>query len=491
MGCASSKKKVEVSNAKKKQSAESVNISAAAFLTKTKGKLSNNYTIIKKLGSGAFADVQLCLYKPLNQQRAVKMIHKAGLHQQQMDQEYMLKEISILTSLDHPNILKCYEIFEDNWKFYVAMDFCAGGELFDKIIQLKKFSEVQAAEIIFQILSALAYCHSKGVTHRDLKPENILLEDKNEGLSIKVADFGSSSFIDSKKKLSGCFGSAYYVAPEVLMGQYNEKCDIWSVGVIMYILLTGKPPYKGSDERIIMDQVKTTPLQVEGSQFLNLSRDSINLLQSLLVVDYSSRISAKDALQHRWIQTYRERQECPDLTTALADLSHFSSSAKLKNAVHLFLASQTISHEEMKVLKQEFINLDKNGDGKISKSELIEQYRKTMDKDEANEVVAKIMKEVDSNHSGDIDYTEFIAACMNASNYNSRSTLEAAFAMFDKDGSGDITIEEIKAVLGGGQLLDKAVWAEIMSEVDQNGDGVIDLKEFIVLMTKKFTIRQE
>jgi calcium-dependent protein kinase len=486
MGCVSSKKKVDIEG-KKKGGKDVVNISASAFLSKTKGKLSNNYTIIKKLGSGAFADVQLCLFKPLNQQRAVKMIHKAGLHQQQMDQDYMLKEISILTSLDHPNILKCYEIFEDNWKFYVAMDYCAGGELFDKIIQMKKFNELQAAEIIFQVLSAIAYCHSKGVTHRDLKPENILLEDKEGGLSLKVADFGSSSFIDSKRKLSGCFGSAYYVAPEVLQGQYNEKCDIWSVGVIMYILLTGKPPYKGSDERVIMDQVKNTPLQVEGGQFNFLSRDSINLLQSLLIVDPSSRISARDALNHPWIQSFRQRKECPDLSNALQELSTFSSSVKLKNAVHLFLASQAISHEELKVLKEEFINLDKNGDGKISKSELIEQYRKTMDKDEANEIVTKIMKEVDSNHSGDIDYTEFLAACMNTSNFNSRTSLETAFQMFDKDGSGDITIDEIRAVLGSKQILDTSVWNEILAEVDQNGDGVIDLKEFIVLMTRKFT----
>lgn len=485
MGCVSSKKKVQSNG--KRGSIESVNISAAAFLNKTKGRLSSNYTIIKKLGSGAFADVQLCLYKPLNQQRAVKMIHKAGLHQQQMDQEYMLKEISILTSLDHPNILKCYEIFEDNWKFYIAMDFCAGGELFDKIIQMKKFNEVQAAEIIFQVLSAIAYCHSKGVTHRDLKPENILLEDTEGSLSLKVADFGSSAFVDSKRKLSGCFGSAYYVAPEVLMGQYNEKCDIWSVGVIMYILLTGKPPYKGSDERVIMDQVKNTPLQVEGSQFRHLSQDSISLLQSLLIVDPTSRISAKDALNHPWIQTFRKRQGCPDLSNALTELSTFTSSVKLKNAVHLFLASHAISHEELKVLKQEFINIDKNGDGKISKSELIEQYRKTMDKDEANETVEKILKEVDTNHSGDIDYTEFLAACMNISKYSSTSTLEAAFGMFDKDGSGDITIDEIRAVLGNGQILDNQVWDEILKEVDQNGDGVIDLKEFIVLMTKKFS----
>lgn len=484
MGCVSSKKVTEVNKTPRK-SENNISITPATFLTKTKGKLSNNYTVVKKLGSGAFADVQLCIYKPLNQQRAVKVIHKAGLHHQQMDQDYMLKEISILTALDHPNILKCYEIFEDNWKFYVAMDFCAGGELFDKIIELKKFSEIQAAEIMSQLLSAIAYCHNKHVIHRDLKPENILLEEKQDSLSIKVADFGSSCFLDSKKKLSGCFGSAYYVAPEVLVGEYNEKCDIWSAGVIMFILLTGKPPYNGRDEKAILDQVKNTPLQIEKRDWPNLSPEAIDLMQSLLVVSPKDRITAKDALNHQWIKTYRERTDCLDLKASLSDLKTFTCSSKLKNAVHMFLATQAIANEELKVLKQDFINLDKNGDGKVSRNELMEQYAKTMDEEEAKATVEKIMNEVDTNRSGDIDYTEFLTACMNYNSVNSRSNLETAFRLFDKDGSGDITVEEIRTVLGSGQFLDMRVWDEIIREVDQNGDGVIDLKEFLVLMTRK------
>lgn len=485
MGCVGSKKSISVHKTSKK-SIQEINITPAAFLTKTKGKLSNNYTIVKKLGSGAFADVQLCIYKPLNQQRAVKIIHKAGLHHQQMDEEYMLKEISILTALDHPNILKCYEIFEDSWKFYVSMDFCAGGELFDKIIEMKKFSEVQAAEILCQLLSSIAYCHEKNVIHRDLKPENILLEEKQGNLSIKVADFGSSCFLDPKRKLSGCFGSAYYVAPEVLIGEYNEKCDIWSVGVIMFILLTGKPPYNGRDEKVILEQVKSTPLQIDRRDWPNLSSEAIDLLQHLLIVVPKDRISAKDALDHQWIKNFREGRECVDLKESLGELKAFTSSAKLKNAVHMFLATQAINNEELKVLKRDFINLDKNGDGKINSSELLAQYIKTMDEEEAKAAVEKIMQEVDANHSGDIDYTEFLTVCMNQNNVNSRTNLEAAFRLFDKDGSGDITVDEIKTILGSGQALDMQIWNDIIREVDQNGDGVIDLKEFLVLMTKNF-----
>ena len=152
----------------------------------------------------------------------------------------------------------------------------------------------------------------------------------------------------------------------------------------------------------------------------------------------------------------------------------------------MFLAAQAISHEEEKVLKQKFIQLDKNGDGRITRNELMEEYIKTMDEGEARKTVEKVMNQVDINKSGDIDYTEFLAACANDSNYNSKSNLEAAFSLFDKDGSGDITVDEIKAILGTGKAINNNTWDAIIQEVDQNGDGVIDLKEFIILMRNKF-----
>ena len=252
----------------------------------------------------------------------------------------------------------------------------------------------------------------------------------------------------------------------------------------MFILLTGKPPYNGRDERIILDQVKNSPLQISSADWPNISVDAINLLQNLLIVDYKDRISAKHALEHRWIHTYRDGRECPNLSGTLDGLSAFTSSTKLKDAVHVYLATQAINHEETKVLKENFVQIDKNGDGKISKSELMDEYIKTMDEEEARKTVEKIMTEVDTDRSGDIDYTEFLAACMNYSNYNSKGTLEAAFKMFDKDGSGFITVDEIKAILGNGMILDQSIWTTIINEADQNGDGSIDLKEFITLMTK-------
>lgn len=168
----------------------------------------------------------------------------------------------------------------------------------------------------------------------------------------------------------------------------------------------------------------------------------------------------------------------------LDDLKAFNSSSKLKDAVHIFLATQIITHEETKQLKENFISLDKNGDGKISRAELYTQYRRTLSEEEAKETVDKIMQQVDNDKSGNIDYSEFLKACSNYNKLVSRENLETAFQLFDKDGSGDITIEELRDVLGKELVMQDDYWRQIVVEVDQNGDGVIDLKEFISLMTR-------
>ena len=203
-----------------------ISITPGTFLRMSHLNNYSDYTEIRKLGAGAFAEVMLCLHKPTNTYRAVKLIHKSGVSRFQKDPVFMLKEIQVLKNLDHPNILKCFEIFEDPLKFYVATEYCPAGDLFGEIIKLKKFTEAQASNIMYQLLSALIYCHEKCIIHRDIKPENILLMENGEELSVKVADFGSSCILDPDCKIGGCFGSAYYLAPEVFTNQYNEKCDI-------------------------------------------------------------------------------------------------------------------------------------------------------------------------------------------------------------------------------------------------------------------------
>lgn len=164
----------------------------------------------------------------------------------------LLNEIEILKQLDHPNILKLFEFFQDQKRFFLVTEFCNGGELFDKIAEEQYFSETDAAKIIKQILSAVNYCHQRSIVHRDLKPENILLNRDLNDPKITIIDFGTSGVFDPDQKMQQKYGTPYYIAPEVLGNSYDEKCDLWSIGVILYILLCGYPPFNGAnDEQII------------------------------------------------------------------------------------------------------------------------------------------------------------------------------------------------------------------------------------------------
>jgi len=215
-------------------------------------KLTEYYHIdenTKVLGQGSFGLVQQCVHKATGEKRAVKRLDK-----EKMSANSRIRlnyEIDILKNLDHPNILRLYEVFETKKYIYLVTEYCQGGELFDEIINRGKFNERDAAVVIKQLLSAISYCHSKKVCHRDLKPENILIDNK-ETLSIKLIDFGTSQRFEDEENMELVLGTAYYIAPEVLKGHYDEKCDIWSIGVILYILLSGEPPFPGSDDKEIL-----------------------------------------------------------------------------------------------------------------------------------------------------------------------------------------------------------------------------------------------
>lgn len=174
---------------------------------------------------------------------------KSGFHNEE-ERERFISEIKLLKQMDHPNILKLYEVFQDEARFYVVTQLCEGGELFDEIVKRKSFSEKDAAQIMLQILSAIVYCHSNHICHRDLKPENILMEN---GEQVKVIDFGTAANFNPEQGMNTMLGTPYYMAPEIFnQSTYNEKCDVWSLGVIMYVMLTGRPPFFGdSDAEVI------------------------------------------------------------------------------------------------------------------------------------------------------------------------------------------------------------------------------------------------
>merc|ERR1719313_1083630 len=227
----------------------------AFFMASQTGRIDENYKMDKKeLGRGTYGSVSKGKNKVTGIVRAVKAINKKSLP----DPARFAQEIEVMRALDHPNIVKLYETYEDARNVYLVMELCTGGELFDRIIEANYFSERVAAFLIRQVLSAVFYMHTQSIAHRDLKPENFLLgnEKSVEEAPLKIIDFGLSKRFEAGSPMTTKACTPYYVAPEVLDGSYNEKCDVWSLGAIMYILLCGAPPFFGDSDPEVLRKVK-------------------------------------------------------------------------------------------------------------------------------------------------------------------------------------------------------------------------------------------
>jgi len=430
------------------------------------------------LGTGTYGAVFKATHKITKETRAVKAIAKAKVK----NPESFKNEISIMKKLDHPNIIKLYEIFEDTRYIYLVMELCTGGELFDRISTKGHFTEAEAADVFGQIMHALVYCHSFNICHRDLKPENFLYLNTNEDSPLKIIDFGLSKVYQANTAMTTRAGTPYYIAPEVLEGRYEQSCDIWSAGVILYILLCGYPPFYGNSDRQILEAVKKGKYDFDSDEWKSVSKEAKDLIQRMITVE-DKRLTAAQVLEHPWFKNEKKNTDTT-LTINVGQLRNFINASKLQKAVLTCMASQLSEHEIMD-LRKAFLSLDKNGDGTITIDELKEGLAKLPDI-KASEI-QQIMSNIDTDGSGKIDYTEFLAATMETGLYLKEEKLYMAFKMFDKDGNGTISADELKAVLGNDESYagkDQKFWNDLIKEADLNGDGEIDYNEFITMMGK-------
>eukprot|EP00359_Climacostomum_virens_P005883 CAMPEP_0204902644 /NCGR_PEP_ID=MMETSP1397-20131031/3790_1 /ASSEMBLY_ACC=CAM_ASM_000891 /TAXON_ID=49980 /ORGANISM="Climacostomum Climacostomum virens, Strain Stock W-24" /LENGTH=484 /DNA_ID=CAMNT_0052071179 /DNA_START=2503 /DNA_END=3957 /DNA_ORIENTATION=- len=455
-------------------------ITANQFVVKRYDNIEAVYILERELGRGSFGKVTLARHKETGMIRAVKTIGKSPKDFGASMAKFC-EEVEILKRIDHPNVIKIYEFYEDERSIHLATEYVDGGPLYELIVEVKKVPEQVAAHIIKQLLGAMLYCHSNHIVHRDLKLENILLDEKSFNANLKVIDFGLSTLISTNQRLTQCLGSAYYMAPEVFEGDYDEKCDIWSCGVLMYIILSGKLPFKGLNTYEVMHRAREGNPPFTDSGWAGISTEAVTFIKKMLCPDPKLRISAAAALQDNWLKRWRVDKSLELIT--LKSLNTFHAPEKLQHAVLTVIAAHLGKSEEAKRLGEQFRMIDQNSDGRLSKEEIYTAYA-TYGNSLTLTEVGRILNDIDINGSGFIDFTEFLMACMRSDNFSNEANLKYAFAIFDIDNSKAISAVELRRVLGREVLATDEVWEEIIQKVDRNRDGEIDFDEFKTMVQK-------
>ena len=357
-----------------------------------------------------------------------------------------------------------------------------GGDLLGKVQELGRVSEQIAARIIKQVLSAVAYCHSNNVVHRDLKPENILLGPNGLNGIIKVTDFGTADMFDPKRSMTTQSGTSFYIAPEVVKNCYTAKCDIWSSGVLLYVLLVGYPPFIGKDDNEIMANVVKGKYTMISEGWDTVSKEAKELIKKMLTYNPDRRISALDALKDSWILKNNSLEGDPysiavQALPTLDNLKKYKAVGLLKKATMIYIVSQLIADKEKTKLLQFFHALDVDGDGSLKKKDLVEGY-KIICKGIDPKILEKVFDSIDVTKTGAIDYNEFLVAAISEKKILSEINLKEAFNVIDKDQKGMITVDEIRELVGSGKKLSDEIIKGIIKEVNPGPDGKITFDKF-------------
>ena len=473
-----------------------VSIDSNVFVVKGETSPDLFYIREKTLGHGSYGTVYLVKHKQLHRYFAMKVIKKS--HKNKSEEDSLMNEINILRKMDHPNILKMTDFYNQKKEYDIITEYCQEGELFNEIKTYAPFNETITGYYMKQILKAVCYCHGMNIVHRDLKPENILIVKrmKNGCHPIKIIDFGTAKIFSKEKKETLLIGSAYYIAPEVLDRNYTEKCDLWSCGVIMYILLTGRPPFGGNTDMEIMQKIKSGKYDLTKYPWGIISKEAKDLIKDLLQLNPGQRLSAEKALKHPWFSTKQVKQieSLNNLTKhntlkLVENLTKYRSDNILRCAVIAYLVHNNTQLKEAHEAIKLFNRIDENGDGRITKEELYNGLQHYLNKkgDELKEEVELIFSHIDADHNGFIEYEEFIRAAIDKNYFLSDNFIKFAFSYFDRDGSGNITMEEVKNLFYLNEKNKKSSEAEkqlksSFDEIDINHDGSLSFEEFVQMM---------
>jgi calcium-dependent protein kinase len=448
------------------------------------------YKVISRLGDGSYGSVYLAINLMTKANVAMKKINK--IKENEVDDMEIKNEIDILKKLDHPNTAKILEFYSTPKAYYIVTDYCSCGELYNQIKH--EYNENQLAVLFYQLFSALTYLHTNNIVHRDLKLENILIseieKDKKTGKKyfwIKIIDFGTAKIFEKNKKEKAIVGSSYYIAPEVLQKAYNEKCDTWSAGVILYMLIVGRAPFDGADDEEIIENIKKGKFNSKHKKLVASSNEVQDLVKKLLEVNVNKRLSAQDALKHPWFKKFDAKSlykniEEDKIKMYLMRLRKYEIYSKFQQMVLAFIVHNIPYTEESKDILKIFRLFNTNDDGKLSKKELYSGLITYFKHEEIDNEIDGIFLLLDGANHGFLEYEEFLRACLDQKMVCSDEHLVYAFNFFDKDNTGRISVDKIMAIFVDDHVSEE-VFRNIFNEIDVNQDGEIDFAEFKDMMT--------
>lgn len=456
-----------------------------------KGNLHNNYEVLEELGAGSFGVVNKgrdvrARGVSLATWVAIKTIPKKKIK----DPNKIKAEFNVLRQLDHAHICKAYECYEDRRNIYLVMDICTGGTLLETLCKQHRFSEKDVSNVMRQMLSALAYLHQSNFIFRDLKTENVMFAQPvkpGEIGNVKLIDFGLCCPFEKGTRLAKAAGTPYSVAPELVTApvQYDQKCDAWSAGVVMYIMLSGQYPFRGKTKDELLHAIRREPVSFKDKRWKKISKEAKTLMADLLRKKPETRAEVTEALEHSWIQKDTPLPTEDIMEEVLESMMHFQSLNMLQKASITALAWRA-TDEDTQHLRHIFESIDRDGNGFVTVEELRCAFETAGVSVPEDLGLLAVAAGTDGNDT--IEYTEFIAAAMDKKKLLKEEVVWEAFKIFDVDGNGTVTKKELLKILTGRasdkirQVHGDTAIDRFLDEYDQTGDDVIDFDEFMAML---------
>jgi len=465
---------------------EKISLNKGQFVTKYRKEIQKDYQLYNKLGEDYYSDIYKACKRKSKIRRCIKHYKTKLLAQTDID--YIKSEIHYLKILDHPNIMKITEIYEHKHHLYVVCEFLNGKPLFERLSIHGKLDEYQAASVMYQLLHAVAYLHSMGIAHRDIKPEYVIFENESPCSILRITDLKSALRLKPGKKFKKHMGTPYYMAPEVIKGSYDLKCDIWSCGVLLYVMLSGYAPFNSTIRSDILLKVKQGTFTFPEKDWSSISNSAKELITSMLTYDPEKRPEASVLLDHQW---FKEKWGCAPTDSfklhTIKNMEVFKPKIFLRTAILLYLVSKLdIDMQEMVYV---FYALDKNHKGYLTANDLKESFERDLGKEKAEMLASNIMSICDLNHTDTLSFSEFMICGFNFNINMDTPKLKNAFDCINLNGTGELDFNDLKNFFNFKHINRSELVLEILNQADMNKDKKISFDEFIELMEGYYNTR--